>query len=209
MGTFGKKLIGRGYPFPCFFGHKWTAEQILKRFPETRLCLILRDPLSRLVSGFYSRLRAGRPTYNSAWSMEEAAAFSIFRSHKDLLNAMISDDEFTISALQYAMENIRHLRWNYSFYFTNPDIVRKNADRFALIGDISSVPEFITSLTGLSGAPLALADELYAKSHESGGGSGSPLEGYNQDEIHRMKEFLGKEYRIYDELKLIADSKKP
>jgi hypothetical protein len=70
---FGNGLVARGYQFPCIFGHGWKAQKILTQFPDMRLCFILRDPLSKMISGFNSRLVQGRPTYNSLWSPQETA----------------------------------------------------------------------------------------------------------------------------------------
>jgi len=39
---------------------------------------VVREPISRFVSGFYSRLRKGYPKNNNPWSKEEEWAFTLF-----------------------------------------------------------------------------------------------------------------------------------
>lgn len=201
---FGKELVARGYQFPCIFGHGWKVEEILTHFPEMRLCFILREPLSKMISGFNSRLRQGRPTYNSLWSPAEAAAFAMLPSTRHLLDAMLSDDEYQQSALAYAMHAVRHLRWSYSFYFKDVPSVKARAAHFELIGDISSLSDFIGRITVLSGAPAALAAELYQKRHEAGGGSGDPLAGYTEEQVARIRDHLRRDFRIHRELLALA-----
>lgn len=203
----GKELVARGYQFPCIFGHNWKVEEILAHFPDMRLCFILRDPLSRMISGFNSRLAQGRPTYNSMWSPREAAAFALLPSAKHLLNAILSDEEYQQSALKYAMHVIRHLRWNYTFYFEDLKTVKARASHFELIGNIASTYDFIERITALSGAPPALAAELYQKVHESKIKSQDILASYDEDELSRIRNFISKEIRIYDQLLHIAGSK--
>ncbi len=210
VARFGRRIVARGYRFPCVFGHGWKVEQILTHFPEMRLCFILRDPLSKMISGFNSRLRQGRPTYNrvwspnSLWSPAEAAAFAMLPSARDLLDAILSEDEFRQSSLAYAMHAIRHLRWDYPFYFKDVATVRARSDRFALIGDISNVAGFIERIAILSGVPAGLAAELYEKRHEAGGKSGDPLAELSAEQIERIRLHLRKDYRIHRELLAIG-----
>jgi hypothetical protein len=204
LNAFGRKLVARGYQFPCIFGHTWKVEKILTHFPEMRLCFILRDPLSKMISGFNSRLVQGRPTHNSLWSPREAAAFALFPSTRHLLDAIISDDEYQKSALNYAMRAIQHLRWNYSFYFKDLPSVKACASRFELIGDIASSADFIERMTVLSGAPAALAAELYQKRHVGKVRADDSLAGYDEQQISGIQHFLRDNTLIYQELLSIA-----
>lgn len=209
VNEYGRELVARGYRFPCIFGHGWKVEEILAHFPEMRLCFILRDPLSKMISGFNSRLRQGRPTYNSLWSPAEAAAFSILPSPRHLLDAILSDDEFQQSALAYAKRHIRHLRWNYAFYFKDVEAVNTRRDHFEVIGEISKLSDFIERLTALSGAPVSLAAELYEKRHEAVGKPDDVLTGYSDSEISRIRQFLRKDFHIHRELRAIAGFSDP
>lgn len=206
VSKFGQELVARGYEFPCQFGHNWKVEKIREHFPEMRLCFILREPLSRMISGFNSRMRQGRPTYKSPWSPAEAAAFAMLPSHRHLLDAMLSDDEYQQSVLSHAMRVVRHLRWNYPFYFKDLPTLKSHAAHFELIGDISSSFDFIERITVLSGAPVALASELYEKRHVASVRFDDALAGYDEDQIARIQHHLRKDYPIYRELLSMANS---
>jgi len=71
----------------------------------------LRDPTSRFVSGFYSRMRQGRPRYFSAWSPDEAEAFARFKTPNALAMALPSEPA------QKAMRSIGHVRSSYWEWF--------------------------------------------------------------------------------------------
>ena len=95
------------------------------------MALILRDPLERTISGFNSRLRQGRPTYTSLWKPAEAVVFAHFPDVRRYLDALIADDDWSLSACAYARRHVSHLRWNYRYYFRSPEAVReqRRADR--------------------------------------------------------------------------------
>src|SRR6056297_1213665 len=60
----------------------------LKDIPEgEKVFFFLRNPVSRFVSGFNSRLREGKPRYNSPWNEGEKVAFSRFPTANDLAEA--------------------------------------------------------------------------------------------------------------------------
>ncbi len=201
---YGKGLVKRGYRFPCHFGHGWKIEEILTQFPKMKINFILRDPLSRMISGFDSRLRQGRPTYTSIWTPGEASAFILFPTIKHLLDAILSDDDYQQSAAAYTMRNVRHLHWNYNYYFKNMETLEQSSANFRLIGTMETLGEFIEGVTAQAGAPRSLANELYGKRHESTSKSGNVLDSYSSKEILRIKNFMRREYRIYNELLSIA-----
>lgn len=205
VNTFGRSLQERGFKSPCVFSHGWKIEEILNHFPNIKISFVLRDPLSRMISGFNSRIRQGRPTYNNLWTPAEAAAFSLFPSVGKLLDAILAEDEFSKSAVRYTMRHVTHLRWNYSFYFKNLDTVRSNRSSFEIIGSMNRMDEFINSYTALSGAPESTAAELYEKRHEAKVRSEDSLERYSPEDVSRLKGFIDKDYRIYNELLSIAN----
>ncbi len=198
--TLGKKLVRMGYAFPVSFGHSWKVEEICKVYPKIKIAMILRDPLERAISGFHSRLRQGRPTYNIIWTPAEATAMAILPSSKHLLNAMLSEDDFSISAVAYAFKNISHLYWNYCHYFNNPEYVRKNRPLFNIVGHIDHLDKFVSDLGSLCNVSHHLACDLYRMNHVSIVAARSILEQYSENEISILRSKLAAEYAIYDEL---------
>jgi len=71
----------------------------------------------------------GRPTNNSMWSAEEAAAFRWFATPNELAEALGSEDERTKSAAVFAMNAITHLRRNMAWTLGSPAKVAAAADR--------------------------------------------------------------------------------
>jgi hypothetical protein len=83
----------------------------LRDVPEgEKVVFFLRDPLTRFVSGFYSRQRKGRPRHDSPWSRGERAAFERFRSPSELAIALSSPDATAQAHARRAMWAIHHLR---------------------------------------------------------------------------------------------------
>ena len=77
--------------------------------PGDHVIFFLRDPISRMVSGFHSRLNKGQPRYLSEWTPDEQRAFEAFPTVQRLADALASDDEAERSLAGWAMKRIRHL----------------------------------------------------------------------------------------------------
>lgn len=97
-------------------GHGTTLEQVP---PGDRFFFVLRDPVERFVSGFYSRQRQGRPRYRSPWSPAEERAFQHFDTPEALAIALSSSDGDARDHALAAMRSIEHVRDAYSVWFKN------------------------------------------------------------------------------------------
>lgn len=74
-----------------------------------KLMFVLRDPLSRFVSGFNSRLRRGRPRYNGEWTKLEERVFKVF-STPDALGLALADPEHPRHKLaRNALKHMQHV----------------------------------------------------------------------------------------------------
>lgn len=69
----------------------------------------LRDPVSRFVSAFYSRLNKGQPRFYYEWSQAERRAFEAFPTPQRLAAALGSDDDEERRQARKAMRSIRHM----------------------------------------------------------------------------------------------------
>lgn len=99
-----------------------------------RFLFLLRDPLSRFVSAFNSRLREGRPRYHYPWRDEERLAFAIFRRPDELATALSSPDPARREEAEQAMRGIGHLNTPYSFWFGDETAFRARLDELFFIG---------------------------------------------------------------------------
>lgn len=79
--------------------------------PEGELTVFfLREPISRFVSGFNSRLRQGKPRYHAKWTPDEALAFERFSTPNALAEALYSTVQAERQTAEQAMNAISHIR---------------------------------------------------------------------------------------------------
>lgn len=81
----------------------------------------VRDPVTRFVSGFNSRLRQGRPRYWTPWSSDEEHAFARFRTPQALALALSSPDNATRRAADAAMRSVGFISSSYWNWFGDED----------------------------------------------------------------------------------------
>jgi hypothetical protein len=93
----------------------------------------LRDPVSRFVSAFYSRLNEGRPYYDYPWSPEERRAFEAFPTPQRLAAALSSGDARERDLAHWAMRQIRHMNPAHRI-IGRPAALLRRLDRVVYIG---------------------------------------------------------------------------
>ncbi len=133
--------------------------------PGQGFIFFLRDPVSRFVSGFNSRLRQGQPRFLNPWSPVEKTAFGRFPSPNRLARALDSKDQEERAAAVRAMHGIRHLppvcrRW----FGCEADFLARLRDVF-FIGFQETLAEDFTRLKAKLGLPADLSlptDEVAA-----------------------------------------------
>ena len=108
-GTFLKSVLQHNSsklpPSLKILGHGQTISSTPDMFGANRqIAFIFREPVARFRSGFMSRLRQGRPVYDSPWTTDEAIAFNWFATPNSLAEALVSDDERLRSAAGFAMQ---------------------------------------------------------------------------------------------------------
>ena len=94
----------------------------------------LRDPLSRFVSGFYSRQRQGRPRYVVPWRPGEEDAFRHFRSPNQLALALSARETGERNRAEAAMRSIGHVRDGYMRWFEDEAYFLSRLDDLFFIG---------------------------------------------------------------------------
>jgi hypothetical protein len=137
---------------PVFGGHVLTIADVPI---GERFMFFIRDPLSRFVSAFNSRLREGRPRYHYPWRDEEKVAFSIFKTPNELATALSADDSSLRKKAEAAMHGIGHVNTGYSFWFGDESSFRARVSDLFFIGfqerledDVSERPRVRTSSDG-------------------------------------------------------------
>lgn len=100
---------------------------------------VVRDPISRFVSGFHSRQRQGRPRYFSPWKAGEAEAFARFETPEALALALGSDDPSERDAAVAAMADIRHVRDRLSGWLGSPELLRARREDVVFAGRVETL----------------------------------------------------------------------
>ncbi len=82
----------------------------LARVPDgEQAVFFVRDPVTRFVSGFNSRLRMGLPGRHSRHTVEEEIAFQEFRTANELAECLLAHESFRRSMAEMAMTAIGHV----------------------------------------------------------------------------------------------------
>lgn len=113
----------------------------------------LRDPVSRFVSGFYSRQRQGQPRYFYPWTPGERAAFEHFTTPGQLATALYSTDVNQRERARTAIRSIEHLRCPYWYWFENEEYFRARLEDVFFIGFQERLNEDFEILKAMLGWP--------------------------------------------------------
>jgi hypothetical protein len=116
---------------PVFGGHELTLADVPA---GERFMFFIRDPLTRFVSAFNSRLREGRPRYHYPWREEERAVFAVFKTPDQLGTALSSADADERALAEQAMRGIGHLNTRYSYWFGDEAAFRERLPDLFFIG---------------------------------------------------------------------------
>lgn len=113
--------------------HSFTLDKAVNVFGGQPVIFSVRDPFDIFVSGFYSRLRRGRPTYNIPWTPGEAAAFTRFRSPNALAEALSADNDEMKESARAAMKSIWHVNRCLRYYLRSVAALRRHKSRVPFI----------------------------------------------------------------------------
>lgn len=94
----------------------------------------LRDPVTRFISGFYSRLREARPRTYVPWSPDEALAFKYFQTPNQLALALGSRDAEIRSRAEQAMLSIGHVNTTYRKWLIGEEYLKSRQSDIFFIG---------------------------------------------------------------------------
>lgn len=169
IGKLLKTVRAQGESYPVsLLRHKKTLQGMLKQSPKLNIGFVVRDPADRFVSGFNSRMRAGRPAHTKyTWSAEEAAAYSYFPTANDLAEALLSTDERLLSAAQFSMQAINHLRRGYEFHLGSVRTIQKYQASIYAVCDLKQLDSQIYRFLEPAGVSKETIDANFARRHEA------------------------------------------
>lgn len=126
----------------------------LKDIPTgEKIVFFVRDPVTRFVSGFYTRWRCGRPRNNTPWSPNEEKAFRQFDTPNKLAVALSSEDANERESAIKAMKNIRHVNSSFWDWFENESYFLSRREDIFFFGFQENLQEDFERLKSKLGTP--------------------------------------------------------
>ena len=138
-------------------GHDVTLTQALEARPHMPVFFSVRDPAEIFVSGFNSRRRQGRPTYDVPWNPRERIAFSLFDTPNDLAEALSAADPHLKACAEFSMLSINHVRNGLRRHLEGVDCLERHREDIAFILLQDRLEDDLRAFAGRVGAPLELA----------------------------------------------------
>jgi len=165
-----------------------------------RFAVVFRDPDRRYASGFWSRLRQGRPQTAAGarlWSPAEAAAFTWFREPDALFEALGSTDEAEQSAAHFAMHAIFHVKRDHAWYLGSADEFAAVRERFWFVRPLTELTDHVDELLPDSTDTVReTARGVFARRHVAE----SPAAPLSARSRELLRQFRPDEYALYDAL---------
>jgi hypothetical protein len=193
--------VEAGHTPPMIFGHDWTLRAIVDEFPRTRVAFVLRDPLLRIISGFQSRLRQGRPRNQNMWKVEEAVSFAFFSDAHEFLCGLIGSDERLKSAALFAQRSVRHVRRGYVHHFESVAVLKRYQGRIYFLCDVDGVSAGVFEMFEPAGVPRDFVSETYLATHRAGGSTEHIHGRLSNEQLAKLRSHFAAEYEIYDYLR--------
>jgi hypothetical protein len=116
-----------------------------------RVIFFVRDPISRFVSGFYSRQRKGQPRYFQPWSDLEARAFSAYSTANELARDLNSENADRVGTATIAMQSIQHVCDSYWNWFGDKSTFEQRLPCIMFVGSQENMSEDFSTLKKLLG----------------------------------------------------------
>jgi len=177
--------------------HKTKLEDIP---PGDQIILFLRDPISRFISGFYSRKRKGKPRYNSDWNSLEIELFSNFSTPNEMVNSLKDKQSINHDLAKQALIKIKHLR-SIAYWLSEVDYIKHRKNDFSFIGFQENLEEDFKKLKIILNLPTHLTlpcDPV--QSHKSPDGLDKYL---SADNFQYLQKVYEQDYRIINYCKTL------
>jgi len=158
-----------------------------------RVCFMLRDPIARFGSAFYSRQRQGRPRYSSRWTPSESLVFRRFDTADQLAMALSSRDAEEIGLARMAMTSVGHFASYWEWFESEQYFLSRVSDLF-FIGFQERLDEDFSILRSKLGLPeeVQLPSD-HVQSHKSPSGVDRSL---SDEAIRNLKVWYERDYEL-------------
>lgn len=136
-----------------FHSHNVTLKDIPK---GDQIFFVIRNPVSRFISAFYSRQRQGQPAYFRSWSEGERVAFERFQSPDALASSLYCEDEKVRALAEEAMHSIEHVEDYYWDWFGDEDYLSSRLEDVFFVGCLENLDHDFATLKTRLGLPADL-----------------------------------------------------
>lgn len=131
-------------------GHRFTLREVPK---GDKAIFCLRHPITRFVSGFYSRQRQGQPRYWVPWTQDEKVIFTHFATPNRLALALSSSVAEERNIAEKAMRTILHVKDGYAKWFDSEEYLSSRTEDIFFIGFQETLTEDFDALKSQLGLP--------------------------------------------------------
>lgn len=179
----------------------------LRKIPAGQaVFFVLREPISRFISGFNSRLRMGQPRNYVPWSPEEKTAFERFKTPDELAQALLSSNPEERAAAENAMRSIEHVRDKYAKWFESEEYFLSRLKDVVHIGFQESLDQDFEVLKARLQLPVSLQlPQGDIATHKSPANMNKKLQ---PSSIEVLQKWYADDIRFYDLCrKLVAENK--
>jgi Sulfotransferase family len=162
----GGVLLSQWGPIWAHKGHRYALRDVPR---NDKAIFSLRDPITRYISGFYSRQRKGQPRLFREWSDEERQSFEWFQTPEELADALAQPPGVQRRRAEYAMRSIRHVSRPMTHWTGTPAYLRRNLGKVLYIARQETLAddwERIKELLGLPPDLMLLSDPVAANRTE-------------------------------------------
>ncbi len=111
-------------------GHGITLQDIPN---GDSVVFFLRDPISRFISGFYSRQRKGEPRYSIKWRPIEEEIFRHFSTPNEIAVSLADEQSNGHALAVAALKSVNHFK-SYSKWYIDFNYFRSRADDILFVG---------------------------------------------------------------------------
>lgn len=125
----------------------------LKDIPKgEQVIFFLREPMSRFISGFYSRQRKGQPLFYREWSEIEKVVFETFMTPNQIACSLADQNSISHSLAKKAMKNVQHFS-PYKKWYSDVEYFLSRIEDVLYIGFQESLNENFSELKNILELP--------------------------------------------------------
>lgn len=103
--------------------------------------VFVRSPLKKFVSGFISRLREGRPLFNTPHTAAEKVTYSLYQDPESLAMDLYHQHEQIRDMARKCMKSVIHLRMSFKSYFESVENLEAVRERILFVGRTENMKE--------------------------------------------------------------------